>query len=691
MRIFTPLCLLAALVLLSPAAAQAQAARAHDARSIVTLGKPAEKARAARPHARGGETGLIADPSFENGRPPTQTDWVGTNPDYIGGSPILSPNENPAADFARTGAYFVVLGSGDPPLDTGVTQQVTATAGTYSLTFYLVTGINEGSQSEFFVTFGGTELIRIDAAGAAAYEGGYVAVTLPVTVAADGTYELAFRQTDSGTTEGAFINWFIDDVSMATGPVLSISPTSGDFGDVPVNESATGTVTLSNPGTEAVTITSIAVTGDAFSIDQTDTDLSLDPGEETTFDVTFAPTAAGAATGEITVTSNVPDSPATVPLTGNGIVPPPNDDFADAEVITAPGSITGTNVGATLEEGEVVPSCQPFEGASVWWSYTATAAGTIGVDLSPSDDDEFDTVLTLFDSDGTTELGCDDDGGDGLTSKLSNIPVAAGQTVYVRISGYSPDDGVFSTGDIAFDFTVGGALVTTDIPSGTTAGGPTFARPSSLGTGAAGSCTLSAGANAVSYAARTFSVASAGDYTITTAYSTDYDGYLLLYQGAFDPTTPCLNLLARNDDFGGATGSQIISPLDAGSYTLVVTGFDNADSGDFTGTVSGQTAVTFIPVADAPGVDDARTALTAAPNPVRGGARVRLAVDRAQDVTVAVFDVTGRQVAMLFRGPAAAGQMLDVAFDGSSLPAGVYVVRATGDTLRLTQRLTVVR
>ena len=191
---------------------------------------------------------------------------------------------------------------------------------------------------------------------------------------------------------------------------------------------------------------------------------------------------------------------------------------------------------------------------------------------------------------------------------------------------------------------------------------------------------------------RSFSVATAGDHTITTAYSTaGYDGYLLLYRGDFDPASPCLNLVERNDDFGGAAGSQIIVSLDAASYTLVVTGFNNEDIGDFTGTVAGPEAVTFNPVAAAPGADDVRTALTATPNPIRGAARVRLAVDRAQDVTVAVFDVTGRQVATLFRGPAAAGQTLDVTFDGAALPAGVYVVRATGDTLRLTQRVTVVR
>jgi hypothetical protein len=97
------------------------------------------------------------------------------------------------------------------------------------------------------------------------------------------------------------------------------------------------------------------------------------------------------------------------------------------------------------------------------------------------------------------------------------------------------------------------------------------------------------------------------------------------------------------------------------------------------------------PVAGENGAGAGRTSLTAAPNPVRGVARVRLAVEQGQDVAVVVYDVTGRQVATLFQGAVAADQALDLALDASALPAGVYVVRATGTDLSLTQRVTVVR
>jgi hypothetical protein len=47
-----------------------------------------------------------------------------------------------------------------------------------------------------------------------------------------------------------------------------------------------------------------------------------------------------------------------------------------------------------------------------------------------------DTVLCLYDTDGVTELSCDDDGGLGLASRLRWTPVAPG-TYYVRARPYS--------------------------------------------------------------------------------------------------------------------------------------------------------------------------------------------------------------------------------------------------------------
>ena len=79
-----------------------------------------------------------------------------------------------------------------------------------------------------------------------------------------------------------------------------------------------------------------------------------------------------------------------------------------------------------------------------------------------------------------------------------------------------------------------------------------------------------------------------------------------------------------------------------------------------------------------------------APNPATLGATMRLAVQEAQPVRVAVYDVLGREVAVLRRGPMSAQQPTTLRV-GEGLPAGQYFVRAVGERFRATERLTVVR
>jgi hypothetical protein len=67
--------------------------------------------------------------------------------------------------------------------------------------------------------------------------------------------------------------------------------------------------------------------------------------------------------------------------------------------------------------------------------------------------------------------------------------------------------------------------------------------------------------------------------------------------------------------------------------------------------------------------------LAVSPNPFRGAAAVTLALGApAEAVTVALYDVLGRRVAVLARGRLDGGAHT-FALDGSVLPAGVYVVR----------------
>jgi hypothetical protein len=103
----------------------------------------------------------------------------------------------------------------------------------------------------------------------------------------------------------------------APGPVLSAAPASLSFaGTIVGSSTAAQTVTVTNSGTTAATVSGVSVTGD-FS--QANNCTSVAVGGTCTVSVKFAPTTGGTRTGTLTVASNANNSPLTVGLTGAGI------------------------------------------------------------------------------------------------------------------------------------------------------------------------------------------------------------------------------------------------------------------------------------------------------------------------------------------------------------------------------------
>jgi len=79
-----------------------------------------------------------------------------------------------------------------------------------------------------------------------------------------------------------------------------------------------------------------------------------------------------------------------------------------------------------------------------------------------------------------------------------------------------------------------------------------------------------------------------------------------------------------------------------------------------------------------------------APNPARQSATVRFGVRKASPVTVAIYDVLGRQVATLYEGPAPSEQMKTVRLEANRLSSGTYFVRLSTEGRTTVQQLTVV-
>jgi hypothetical protein len=107
----------------------------------------------------------------------------------------------------------------------------------------------------------------------------------------------------------------------AVAPAVSLSPTSLTFSSQTVNTtSAAQSVTLTNSGNAALTISSIGISGaNAGDFSQTNTcGSSLAAGASCTISVTFKPTATGTRTAAVSIADNATGSPHTVSLTGTG-------------------------------------------------------------------------------------------------------------------------------------------------------------------------------------------------------------------------------------------------------------------------------------------------------------------------------------------------------------------------------------
>lgn len=98
----------------------------------------------------------------------------------------------------------------------------------------------------------------------------------------------------------------------------SLSATSVAFGSQPVSTTSPGkSVTLTNTGSDTVTLSSATLTGAAFSY-TTNCGPTVVPGASCTANFTFAPTTSGPATGSLTVTTNASTTPIVISLSGSG-------------------------------------------------------------------------------------------------------------------------------------------------------------------------------------------------------------------------------------------------------------------------------------------------------------------------------------------------------------------------------------
>lgn len=146
-------------------------------------------------------------------------------------------------------------------------------------------------------------------------------------------------------------------------------------------------------------------------------------------------------------------------LTVNPAPAPANDECSGAIALTLDDTFcidnttntNGTNLGAT-DSGLGLASCFNYGENDVWYTFTAgvnTATVNISTDFINGNLNDSEVALYSGACGSLTELDCDNDGGivvqeNGFSwnSLILDTPVTAGQTYYVRVSGYGngPDE-----------------------------------------------------------------------------------------------------------------------------------------------------------------------------------------------------------------------------------------------------------
>ena len=165
---------------------------------------------------------------------------------------------------------------------------------------------------------------------------------------------------------------------------LTASPSSLSFGSTAVGATSTSTVTVSNSGSAAVSMASVGVTGPFSETNNCGT--SLAAGASCTVSVTFAPTAAGSASGTLSVNSSAPGSPLTVALSGTGTATA-NTNLALNQPATSSG-YTQTYAPANAVDGDTNTYWESTDNAFPQWLQvdlgSATSVSRIVLDLPPS-------------------------------------------------------------------------------------------------------------------------------------------------------------------------------------------------------------------------------------------------------------------------------------------------------------------
>jgi len=251
-----------------------------------------------------------------------------------GQNAVMSVKFQPSASENIAGAITVSSSTGAaaviPVNGVGVQPSLAITPATAN--FGNVTVGSPSSQAVQLTNSGtGTLTISQVSSTGTGFSTSTLALPVSLTAGQSSTFNIVFSPASAGTASGSVsvvsnapnspASVALSGTGVTASHTVSFSTTSLGFGSVNAGSSSTQTVTVTNTGNTSVTVSSITELGSSFALSGAGTPVTLSAGQNLTFSVVFSPTAAGSATGTVTVTSNATGSPTTISLSGTGVVP----------------------------------------------------------------------------------------------------------------------------------------------------------------------------------------------------------------------------------------------------------------------------------------------------------------------------------------------------------------------------------
>lgn len=385
----------------------------------------------------------------------------------------------PALAGAVTGGISIVSTAADPNLSMAVTatgiMPGALTTNPASVAFGNVSVGSTQNQPATITNSGGSP-VTITRATVTGTSFSVSGLNLPQTLTpgqASG-FRVTFAPQAAGNVSGNIA--FTSDIATLNLPLsasgqaaggLSASPSSVSFGSVQVGSNQAQTITLTNSSASAIQISQATASGTGFSITGISPQLTIAAGQSATFTATFAPTAAGAATGSIAIASTATNPNLNIPLSGTGLtagalaVNPTSIGFGSVQVgSTQSHSATLSNSGGSplhISAATATGTGFATNGLSVPTALNAGQSLTFNVTFTPSASGTSSGSLALT-ADGSVP---------NLSVALTGAGASPGQLTVAPATVNFGNVTVGVTQNLAGTLTAGGAGVTVSSASST--------------------------------------------------------------------------------------------------------------------------------------------------------------------------------------------------------------------------------